>query len=208
MVRNPLTGSTQASTRDRLLASGAELIATKGFAGVSVREICGHAGTSINMIHHYFGSKQGLFDAIVEQFSSGVFAVPIRLLDKAPRSSDEFLSRVEMLFEATLDAFIEHRSVLLAVVREQADPEALPEYMAAFASFLEQSKKKGYVRDDVDSYMIAGFLLDRILNQVQLAPWIKRNYGTDLLSDPDYKHRWCQSNLAVFVNGIMPHPHG
>ena len=198
--------STQPSTRSRLLTSGAHLIAEKGFDGVSVREICAHADTSMNMIHYYFGSKQGLLDAIVEQFSSGVFAIPLRLLEKDPRSQEDFLSRIEMLFESTLDAYIEHRSVLMVVVREQADPEALPEYMARFASFLDRAKEMGFVREEVDSEMITGFLLDRILNQVQLAPWIKRNYGTDLLSDPEYKQRWCRSNLDVFMNGIVPKP--
>ena len=189
-----------------MLTSGAHLIAEKGFDGVSVREICAHADTSMNMIHYYFGSKQGLLDAIVEQFSSGVFAIPLRLLEKDPRSQEDFLSRIEMLFESTLDAYIEHRSVLMVVVREQADPEALPEYMARFASFLDRAKEMGFVREEVDSEMITGFLLDRILNQVQLAPWIKRNYGTDLLSDPEYKQRWCRSNLDVFMNGIVPKP--
>lgn len=168
-----------------------------------MREMCAHAGTSMNMIHYYFGSKQGLLDAIVEQFSSGVFAIPMRLLEKDPRSHEDFLSRIEMLFESTLDAYIEHRSVLMVVVREQADPEALPEYMARFASFLDRAKEMGFVREEVDSEMITGFLLDRILNQVQLAPWINRNYGTDLLSDPEYQQRWCESNLDVFMNGIV-----
>jgi AcrR family transcriptional regulator len=197
-----MSEANQQPTRERLLSSGAELIAENGFDGASVREICAHAETSINMIHHYFGSKQGLLDAIVEQFSSGVFAVPMRLLDKDPRSKQDFLSRIELLFESTLDAYIENRSVLLVVVREQADPKALPEYMARFASFLERAKENGFVREEIDPEMITGFFLDRILNQVQLAPWIKRNYGTDLLSDPDYKRRWCQSNLEVFINGI------
>jgi AcrR family transcriptional regulator len=197
-----MSESNRPPTRERLLTSGAHLIAEKGFDGASVREICAHAETSINMIHHYFRSKQGLLDAIVEQFSSGVFAVPMRLIDKDPRSKEDFLSRIELLFESTLDAYIEHRSILLVVVREQADPKALPEYMARFASFLERAKEKGYVREEIDPDMITGFFLDRILNQVQLAPWIKRNYGTDLLSDPDYKQRWCQSNLDVFINGI------
>jgi len=197
-----MSKSNQPPTRERLLTSGTELIAEKGFNGVSVREICVHAETTVNMIHHFFGSKQGLLDAIVEQFSVGVFAVPMRLLEKDPRSKDDFLSRMEMLFESTLDAYIEHRSLLLVVLREQADPEALPEYMSRFTSFLERAKEKGFVRDEIDPEMITGFLLDRVLNQVQLAPWIKRNYGTDLLSDPDYKQRWCQSNLDVFINGI------
>ncbi len=178
-------------------------MAEKGFSGVSVREICKHAGTSINMIHHYFGSKAGLLDAIVEQFSSEVFAIPMRLLEKPARSKEDFLSRLELLFETTLDAYIEQRSVALVVVREQADPEALPQYMARFISFLEDAKRKGYVREQLHTEMVTGFLLDRILNQVQLAPWIQRNYGTDLLNDAGYKRRWCEANLDVFLHGIL-----
>ena len=197
-----MSESHQPSARDRLLTSGALLIAEKGFDGVSVREICSHAETSINMIHHYFGSKQGLLDAIVDQFSSGVFAVPMRVIDQAARSKEDFVTRIELLFESTLDAYIEHRSVLLVVIREQADPAALPEYMAGVTSFLEQAKQSGFVRAEIDPAMIAGFFLDRILNQVQLAPWIKRNYGTDILSDVEYKRQWCRSNLDVFLNGL------
>jgi AcrR family transcriptional regulator len=189
--------------RDRLLMSGAHLMAERGFEGVSVREICTDAGTSNNMVHHYFGSKQGLLDAIVDEFSSEVFAIPMRLLDKEPKSKEEFLSILELLFETTLEAYIEHRSVMMVVVREQADPEALPEYMGSVAAFLEQAKAKGFVRKGVDTDMITGFFLDRILNQVQFAPWIKRNYGTDLLSDPEYRRQWCESNLDVLLNGIV-----
>lgn len=103
----------------------------------------------------------------------------------------------------TFDAYIEHRSVMLVVVREQADPEALPEYMGRVAAFLDRGKERGFVRDEVDTEMITGFFLDRILNQVQFAPWIKRNYGTDLLSDPEYKQQWCRSNLDVLLNGMV-----
>jgi AcrR family transcriptional regulator len=199
-----MSALTLPSARSRLLVSGAELMADKGFDGVSVREVCTHAGTSINMVHHYFGSKQGLLDAIVDQFSSGVFALPMLLLDKEPQSKAEFQSIIELLFESTLDAFIEHRSVMLVVVREQADPEALPTYMERVATFLERAKTNGFVRSQVNTGLIAGFFLDRILNQVQFAPWINRNYGADLLSNAEYKQQWCRANVDVLLNGIMP----
>jgi len=103
------------------------------------------------MVHYYFGSKDGLLEAIVEQFSSGVFAGPMLLLDKPPRSKDDFLSRFEILFEATLDAYIEQRSVLLVVIREQADPKALPEFNSSIRqknwdSFEKNSTRK-WLRD-------------------------------------------------------------
>lgn len=195
---------TGTSTRSRLLASGATLFGEKGYDGASIREICKHASTSMNMIHHYFGSKEGLLNAIVEQFGSDIFVVPMRLLDKVPRSKEDFLSRMEMLFESTLEAYIEQRAVLLVVVREQADPSALREYMERFVEFLEQSKKKGFVRKEVDSEMITGAMHDRVLNQVLFAPWIKRSFGIDVLADATYKRRWCNANLDLLMHGFVP----
>ncbi len=199
----PTVGTDDLPVKDRLLASATELMAERGFGGVSVRDICSHAGTSINMVHHYYGSKQGMLDAIVAQFSAAVFAVPMRLIETPPRSADDFVSRMELLFASTLDAYIEHRGLMMVVVREQANPEALPAYQEALTGFLDQAKKRGFVRAEVDSEMVVGLLLDRILNQVQMAPWIKANYGTDLLSDADYRARWSLANLDVFLNGTL-----
>ncbi len=191
------------STKDTLLKSGAILIAEKGYNGVSVREICTHANTSINMIHHYFKSKEGLLKAIVQQFGLNVFAVPMRLLDKSPKSKEEFQSRIEMLFESTLDAYLQERVLLMVILREQPNPPALVEYMERFSKFIEQAKEKGFVRSELDSEMVTGFLLDRILNQVQFAPWLKKIYGFDLHGDPEYKERWCASNLDLFLYGML-----
>ena len=159
----------------------------------------------MNMIHHYFTNKAGLLEAIVAQFDSGVVAVPMRLLSKPAVSLDDFHSRMEMLFEATLDAFIEQRALITVVYREQAELAALQEFAKLFVEFLERAKKDGVVRKDLDCEMISGVFLDRIINQVQYAPWVKRDSGYDLLGDPQYKQRWCKANSGVLINGIVQH---
>ena len=198
-----MSESTQAPTRDRLLASGTALFGKNGYDGVSVREVCKHAATSMNMIHHYFGSKEGLLGEILDQFGADVLDVPLRLLDKPPRSKEDFISRIEMLFEATLDAYIEQRAVLVVVIREQADLSALRGYIERFVAFLESAKSKGYVRKEVDAEMITGAMLDRVLNQVLFAPWMKRSFGIDALHDAKYKRRWCEANLDLFLHGLV-----
>jgi AcrR family transcriptional regulator len=200
----PLPSARATPARERLLVSGAQLMADKGFNGVSVREICRHAGTSMNMIHHYFGSKGGLLDAVVEQYSIRVFDVPMRLLDLPAKSKDDFASRIEMLFEATLDALLDLRHVMIVVIREQRDPPALNKYMACFSEFLEHAKSEGFVRPELDTEMVTGALLDRLINQVQFAPWLKRSLNIDLAADHKYKKRWCQSNLDLFLHGMVP----
>lgn len=55
----------RAALRDRLLDSAEELFATRGYFGVSVRDITDHAGTRLAAISEQFGGKEGLFRAVL-----------------------------------------------------------------------------------------------------------------------------------------------
>ena len=189
--------------RDRLLASGTALFAEKGFDGVSVREICKHAHTSMNMIHHYFGNKEGLLREVVGQLNENVFVVPMRLLERPAHSREDFRARLELLFETTLEAYIQHRDVLVVAVREQADLPAIQEYMARFVEFIGQAKDRGIVRQELDADMISGAMLDRILSQVHNAPFIKKTFGIDVMTDREYQQRWSRANIDLFLHGFL-----
>jgi AcrR family transcriptional regulator len=194
--------TTTPTTKERLLESGAKLFAEKGFAGVSARSICADADTSVNMVHYYFGSKKGLLSAIAEQLSAKIFAIPIRLFQEMPASRKGFASRMQLLFETTLEAHIEHRTLLMVVVREEVETQGMQDYSQGFAEFLERAKREGFVRQELDSETTTGAILDRILNQVAFAPWVKRVHGVDILTDDEYQKRWCKANLDLFLNGI------
>jgi len=188
--------------RERLIKAGAALFAEHGFKGASVRQICASADTSINMIHHHFKSKQGLLDAVIDQFSSNVFATPARIMDFDPKSREDFFSRLELLFATTFEAFIEHRDTLAVVVRENGNPPAFLSYIQKLQKFLENAKSLGFVRPELDTEMITGFMLDRLLNQILHGNWIKNVYGETVVADQRKKREWLEANLSVFVSGI------
>jgi len=48
------------------LRAARNLFTTKGFASTAVREICQEAGVTAPVLYYHFGSKEGLFDAVVE----------------------------------------------------------------------------------------------------------------------------------------------
>ena len=53
-------------TQKRILIAAERLFAQRGFAEVSVRDIVGAAGQrNISAVHYYFGSKQGLTEALL-----------------------------------------------------------------------------------------------------------------------------------------------
>jgi len=55
-------------TRDKILEVALELFANNGFDGTSTREICKGADVNISMILYYFGSKEGLYKTIIQNW--------------------------------------------------------------------------------------------------------------------------------------------
>ncbi len=57
-----------ARTREAILRAAQKLFAQKGYTTVGVREVAAEAGINSTLIRRYFGSKEGLFRAAVEDF--------------------------------------------------------------------------------------------------------------------------------------------
>jgi AcrR family transcriptional regulator len=58
--------------RAKIAAAALELFAARGFDGTAIRDIAGKAGVNGAMIHYYFGNKEGLYLAILEDAASRV----------------------------------------------------------------------------------------------------------------------------------------
>lgn len=191
------------SARERLITSGSVIFSKKGFGGSSVREICEHAGTSSNMIHHYFGSKRGLYDEILSMFSEQVFTVPLRIINTPPETREILVTRLEIFIEETLQALIENRDLYRLVVQEQVIFSVFEHYSDKFIAFLDAAKANGIVRPALDSAMLTGMILDRLGNQVLYSSWMKKTTGTSILEDAAFRKRWLKANLDLFLNGML-----
>jgi AcrR family transcriptional regulator len=53
-------------TRDRVLEAAARLFAERGFARVTVRDICRKARANVAAVNYHFGGKDGLYRAVIE----------------------------------------------------------------------------------------------------------------------------------------------
>lgn len=61
-----MTGTAGGDTRERLIAAAADLIATAPGEDFSLRAVCDAVGVKMPTLYHFFGSKQGLVDAVIE----------------------------------------------------------------------------------------------------------------------------------------------
>jgi AcrR family transcriptional regulator len=55
------------ATRDAILASARQAFARLGYNGAGVREIAAGAGVTAMLVNRYFGSKEQLFEAVIQQ---------------------------------------------------------------------------------------------------------------------------------------------
>lgn len=56
----------EATSSDRILKSALELFSSKGYEAASVREICEASGLTKPTLYHFYGSKEGVYRALVD----------------------------------------------------------------------------------------------------------------------------------------------
>ncbi len=77
---------------ERILDAAEELFAKRGYYGVTLREVASHASADSALLHYYFDSKSGLFDAVVARRAELVNQARMDLLDRYHREHGDALT--------------------------------------------------------------------------------------------------------------------
>ena len=121
-------------TRERLLRSAIEVFAESGYAGGTIRDICGRAKANLAAVHYYFGDKRGLYTAIFAQVSTLFSERRARYLPAAAPPEARLRAYIQAALEEILDGEggAEHSAQLSAIyLAEMAHPsEALDQIVA------------------------------------------------------------------------------
>jgi len=100
-----------AGTRDDLLRAGAEVFGERGFEGATAERIARRAGATKAMINYHFGSKEGLYEAILLA------------------TFTELVGRLEAVHAAGGPAPDQLRAYIEAIARAAADNPTFPAMM-------------------------------------------------------------------------------
>jgi TetR/AcrR family transcriptional regulator, regulator of cefoperazone and chloramphenicol sensitivity len=150
-VRHPRQGARQRgeTTRLRILQTALRVFATEGYEGASTRTIAQRAGVNLPALQYYFGNKEGLYRAVIEQIGEivGQHITPVteqisRELAHGPASRGQTLELLCRL----LDAFV-------VLVTDQANPDW--EYRALF-----------FVRAEIEPQAALDALHQRVMRQI------------------------------------------
>ena len=90
----------QATSAERILSTALDLFAVRGYDATAVREICEAAGITKPTLYHFFGSKDGVLQALVQ----GGFQQFRALVQSALETPGTFRDRVKVLARSVFDS--------------------------------------------------------------------------------------------------------
>ncbi|WP_170565515.1 TetR/AcrR family transcriptional regulator [Ruegeria atlantica] len=183
-------------TRKNILEAATIEFSEKGFAGARVDLIASRSGANKNMLYHYFGNKEALFTAVLENAYGGLRARQ-RAVKLGGLSPEDALHE---LGSATFDAFVEmphlirllnSENLLNGVHAKQSDliNEMYDPLFAALSTVLEDGVKAGCFRPGIDPtnlyISMASLVYHYVSNHATLEIIVKR----DLMSDENLRAR-------------------
>ncbi|MEP3334372.1 TetR/AcrR family transcriptional regulator [Sedimentitalea sp.] len=156
MGRTKTTRNAELSRRN-ILASATGEFSSKGFDGARVEVIAKIAGVNINLVYHYFGNKEALFIAVMEE---AYLTIRTRQSDMTLRDRDPVDAMTELV-RATFRLFSENQHIIGLLssenmhrachVRRSEQIKSLYNPLVDFISdTLKRGEKAGVFRSGVD----------------------------------------------------------
>ncbi|HSN16984.1 MAG TPA: TetR family transcriptional regulator [Gammaproteobacteria bacterium] len=202
----PPSGSEQA-VRQQLLAAARSLFAQQGYDAISVRKVAEAAQVNPAMIHYYFGSKEGLYEAML----ADTFAPLMERLSMVLASDDnpDALRNFFKLYMQTLGANPWMPPLILReVVAEGGRLRGW--FIQQFASkgggmltkLIEREQAAGRIRSDADASLTALSMVSLAVFPFVAMPVTREVFGMRVKTD--YLDRLIAHTERVFLQGVAP----
>ena len=172
----PERGASEMATPDRILDAAGELFGARGFARTTIRQIAQRAQANSALIYYYFGSKNGLMDALVSRVqaavhanleqSIGVGGTPRQKLEGFIRLQIDLLRRRSPLLRLLLREALGQNDLVLGAVRRALEPN-----LELLTGLIREGIEAGEFRE-VDEELAARTLIGSLLVPVVLAPLV------------------------------------
>ena len=195
--RPTLEQNGHAAVKNRILDAAEELFAQHGYAGATAKMIAERAQVTPAMIHYYFGSKQGLLNAVLDRVAQGLEVMAQQIVQTG-RPPEE---RLEIYFNWFFDYIVKHKNVARLTrlgVNGELGQAWLDVSQRVFRplfrigqAFLDDGIQNGRLREVDSRHFLAG-MYGMIVSYFAQADLLKMLMGADPLSRQALKrHRQC-----------------
>ncbi|MBS1240970.1 MAG: TetR family transcriptional regulator [Gemmatimonadetes bacterium] len=201
-------GSPPAGTRELLLDAGSQVFAAKGFDGSSVREITARAGTNLGSITYHFGSKAGLFEAVLSRHQAPL----LEKMEVAAWGPGTTLERLEAVVTTHFAHLAEHPEVRRLMSQVLLGPTALPaaaaqnvrRMMGVVAGLIARGQTEGVFRKGDPRLLTIAVMSQPIMLNVMRGPL---RAGSQIeMEDPAVRSDLLENALRFIRAGLLRSP--
>lgn len=199
--------TTRSAGRADILAAALREFADRGFAGATTAGIARRAGVTQPLVHHHFGSKQGLWNAVLADVHEDLNAVLARTLEEVKGADRR--TRFTRLLHA-LVTFNGRRPELSRLIRTEASvggpafEELYTQWLSGlidlFQRELTAARKAGALRP-VDPRLAYSLIIGACTQPFAEPETVRRSFGLDM-SDPATVERYAEFAVDVLLHGL------
>lgn len=190
------------ATRTAILDAAEKLFLAHGPSEVPTSRIAKRAGVTKSLIHHHFGSKEGLWSEIKRRHFEQYFEAQKQML-----SSEE--GALELLYQSIIAYFRflqqDERSVTFMSWRYvEGDDPCLAQENELFelgAQRIREGQEQGLIRPDLDPLSIIKAFLSLVMQWFQTKGLLGDMLGSEEAADA-LEEKYLQDILTIFFDGV------
>jgi AcrR family transcriptional regulator len=176
-------------TRERILQAAIAEFAAKGFSGARIDAIARASSSNIRMIYHWFGNKEGLYVAVLEQVLDSLRADELRL----DFDHDTPLQGIATVFDFIHGHFAAHPELMSLLSWENLNharylersshiPERASPVITLLAKLLRRGEAAGDFRKGIDPLHLYVTMVSMAYFHRSNAYTLSHIFKTDLLA--------------------------
>jgi len=193
------------ATRSALLDAAEAVFLEKGFGNAALSEIARKAKVTKSLIHHYFGSKGGLWRAVKKRRFSKYAETQLAMLRDAGRPTTELLRQSIAFFFNFLKQNPEMVRIMAWMFLERDQEECLfkdRELNELGVAKLREAQEAGLLRPDVDARFVLFTFVGLAQHWFQDKAHFLEDFDTDGLPE-DLDAAYLDAIQKIFFEGIL-----
>lgn len=195
------------ATRASLLEAAEAVFVEKGFGNTTLSEIARRSGITKSLIHHYFGSKENLWQEVKHRRIDRYADEQMDMLEDAAPSDDLLRDSLSLYFRF-LKANPEIVRILAWMFLERDTDVCVEKHDILIAQGVERirsGQRLGIIREDLDARFVLFTFLGLAQHWFQDKEHFIADFGTAGMPD-DLDEAYLADMLEIFLGGVLVHP--
>ncbi len=194
----------ESQSRERVLDSALQLFLENGYGNLSMETVARDAHVSMRTIYACFGSKAGLFGAVIrrcsDQFVDSLpeFDEPRQALLKFAR---QFISRITQPDAVRIRTILIGESLRFPELASQFYEQGPQRTLDKLTRFFGKQQQAGYFAD-YDPHRLA----DHFLSSLRSERFHKLQLGLEPTPDDAEIEDWARHSVELFLHGCLRNP--